>query len=129
MKKRTNMCIGMLIVLLMAAGYASAQCCAPASNTKSAVPVTACVAQTAGCATQGACAGCPIDIVKNAKALGLTEGQTAKIQRIMEGAIKKVQAQLTENQKAKARIMYGKAGCPLSATGCSKPCCASKAKT
>ncbi len=128
MKKRTSMCIGMLTVLLMAAGHASAQCCSPAPKAKRAATATDCAAQPAGCTTQGSCAGCPIGIVKNAKALGLTEGQTADIQRIMEGAFKKVQAQLTDAQKAKAKMICRNGACSLPASGCPKPCCAKSKK-
>jgi hypothetical protein len=81
--------------------------------------------------------------MKNAEALGLTETQAAKIHRIIARAFEKVQAQLTDDQKAKAKTICGKGGCPLSATGCknacgvkskscgpacTKPCCAAKVK-
>ena len=121
-KKRTSLFVGMLIVLLMGTGFVSAQCCAPASETKAAI--TACSAQAADCPKQGGCAGCPIGIVKNAEALGLTEGQTTRINRIIERAFKKVQAELTDDQQAKARMICGKGGCPLSDGGCKKACCA-----
>ncbi|NQV34570.1 MAG: hypothetical protein HQ515_17890 [Phycisphaeraceae bacterium] len=114
--------------MLMATGYVSAQSCAPAPETKACAAVTACGAQTDGCPKQGACAGCPIGIMKNAKALGLTETQTAKINRIIERAFKKVQAQLTDDQQAKAKMICGKGGCPLPDAGCKKACCA-KAKS
>ena len=127
-KKRANIMAGMLIVLLMASGYVSAQCCSPAPETKAATAATACNAQAGACPKQGSCAGCPVGIMKNAKALGLTEAQAKKIQRIMERAFEKVQAQLTDAQQAKAQMICGKGGCPLSGTGCKKACCATKVK-